>query len=46
MVCKFWIEPVALVQNHGFPAQELNQIRTIIRSNVRVIQDAWHEHCG
>jgi hypothetical protein len=46
MVCKFWIEPVALAQNHGFSAQELNQIRTIIRANLRMIQDAWHEHCG
>jgi Domain of unknown function (DUF4160) len=31
MVCKFWIEPVALAQNHGFSAQELNQIRTVIQ---------------
>ena len=46
MVCKFWIEPVALAQNHGFSAQELNQIRTAIQANLQKIQEAWHEHCG
>ncbi len=46
MVCKFWIEPVALAQNHGFSAQELNQIRATIQTNLGRIQEAWHEHCG
>ena len=46
MVCKFWIEPVALAQNHGFSAQELNQIRTVIQANLQEIQEAWREHCG
>ena len=46
MVCKFWIEPVALAQNHGFAIQELNQIRTVIQANLHKIREAWHEHCG
>ena len=46
MVCKFWIEPVALAQNHGFSARELNQIRTVIQANLKEIQEAWREHCG
>ncbi len=46
MDCKFWIEPLALAQNHGFSAHELNQIRTIIQVNLQKIQEAWHEHCG
>ncbi|MEW5977744.1 MAG: DUF4160 domain-containing protein [Acidobacteriota bacterium] len=46
MVCKFWIEPVALAQNHGFSARELNQIRTVIQANLEKIQEAWREHCG
>ena len=46
MVCKFWIEPVALAQNHGFSAQELNQIRTVIQASLGRIQEAWREHCG
>ena len=38
MVCKFWIEPVTLAQNHVF-ARELNQIRSIIRANLAKIQE-------
>jgi len=46
VVCKFWIEPVALTQNHGFSAQELNQIRNAVQANLQKIQEAWREHCG
>jgi hypothetical protein len=46
MVCKFWLEPVVLAQNYGFSARELNQIRSVIQSNLEKIQEAWHEHCG
>lgn len=40
MVCKFWIETIALGRNHGFSAQELNQIRTAIQANLPKIQEA------
>jgi hypothetical protein len=46
VVCKFWIEPVALAQNHGLSARELNQIRGITQANLETIREAWHEHCG
>ena len=46
MVCKFWLEPLALAQNHGFSARELNQIRAIIQEEMTKIQEAWREHCG
>ena len=46
MTCKFWAEPVALAQNHGFFAVELNNIRAIIQKELNGIQEAWHEHCG
>ena len=45
-VCKFWLHPVALAQNHGFSARELNQIRAIIRKELTRIEEAWREHCG
>ena len=45
MTCKFWMEPVALAQNHGFSAVELNNIRAIIQQELNRIQEAWHEHC-
>ena len=46
MVCKFWLEPLALAENHGFTARELNQIRATIQENLSRIQEAWREHCG
>ncbi|HZF12301.1 MAG TPA: DUF4160 domain-containing protein [Thermoanaerobaculia bacterium] len=46
MLCKFWLEPLDLSSNHGFAASELNTIRSLIRSNLDKILEAWHEHCG
>ncbi len=46
VVCKFWLDPVALAQNHGFAARELNEIRAIIREERTKIEGAWREHCG
>ena len=46
MICKFWIQPVALARNHGFAAKELNIIRRIITRNRSTIMEAWYEHCG
>lgn len=46
MVCKFWLEPVTLAQNHGFSARELNQIRAIITRELANIQETWNEHCS
>jgi hypothetical protein len=46
MLCKFWIQPVALVRNQGFTAKELNTIRKIITENRDMIMEAWYEHCG
>ncbi len=44
--CKFWIAPLSLCHNHGFSSHELNQIRRLIESNLILITEAWHEHCG
>ncbi|MHB8091179.1 MAG: DUF4160 domain-containing protein [Syntrophales bacterium] len=46
MVCKFWIQPLALAKNQGFASKELNIIREIILKNRDSIMEAWHEHCG
>ena len=45
-VCKFWLDPLSLAQNHGFSARELNQIRAIIQEELTKIEEAWREHCG
>ncbi len=46
MICKFWINPIALARNQGFTAKELSAIRDIITKNRDRIMEAWHEHCG
>ncbi|MFM7575434.1 MAG: DUF4160 domain-containing protein [Microcystaceae cyanobacterium] len=46
LLCKFWLEPIALSKNYGFSAQELNTIRRIIKSNLPQILEAWNEHCN
>lgn len=46
MVCKYWLEPVSLANNHGYSASELNAIRKIIMDNLSKITEAWDEHCG
>ncbi|PIV05606.1 MAG: hypothetical protein COS57_06980 [Syntrophobacterales bacterium CG03_land_8_20_14_0_80_58_14] len=46
MVCKFWIQPLALARNQGFTSKELNIIREIILKNRDRIMEAWYEHCG
>jgi hypothetical protein len=46
MVCKYWLEPLALARNDGFAAHELNRIMKILSENRTKILEAWDEHCG
>ena len=46
LLCKFWIEPLILCKNYGYPPKELNAIRKIIDKNKEIILEAWDEHCG
>jgi uncharacterized protein DUF4160 len=46
VVCKFWLEPVALARNHGFSAVELNKIRAAVVEHIDRLVEAWNEHCG
>jgi hypothetical protein len=46
MVCKFWLGPVALAANDGFPERELNRIRGMVVEQLQRISEAWDEHCG
>jgi hypothetical protein len=45
-LCKFWLEPVVLSFNDGFPPAELNRIRKLIFKHLERIMEAWDEHCG
>jgi hypothetical protein len=46
MVCKFWLEPIVLSYNEGYPPAELNRIRRVIVEHRKRILEAWDEHCG
>jgi len=43
--CKFWLEPISLEYNNGFPPKDLNRIRKIIVDHLTDIIEAWDEHC-
>ena len=45
-LCKFWLDPVALGNNDGFPPGELTRIRVIIVRHLGRLMAAWDEHCG
>ena len=46
MICKFWLDPISLRQNYGFSPKEINQIRKMVKINLKKLIEAWHEHCG
>jgi hypothetical protein len=46
MICKFWLDPIALSENYGYSPAELNRIRHLIESYYEQIIEAWDEHCG
>jgi len=43
---KFWLEPVSLARNIGFPAHELRSIRSIVQDNRESLMEAWNGYFG
>ncbi|HVO25898.1 MAG TPA: DUF4160 domain-containing protein [Candidatus Margulisiibacteriota bacterium] len=43
---KFWLQPLALARNFGFPLHELRRIRTLLEANHGKLLEAWHGHLG
>jgi hypothetical protein len=41
---KFWLQPLALARNFGFPTRELRRIRALIEGNLEKPLEAWHGH--
>ncbi|MEJ0000723.1 MAG: DUF4160 domain-containing protein [Verrucomicrobiota bacterium] len=41
--CKFWLQPIALARNYGFPDVELNRM-DIILENHSLLLSKWHEY--
>jgi hypothetical protein len=42
---KIWLEPdIAVAENYGFNARELNRLVRIVREERQRLLKAWHEH--
>jgi hypothetical protein len=43
---KFWINPVALAYNLGYPPRELRRIESIISEHQQELMEAWNDYFG
>ncbi len=43
---KFWLSPVSVAVNFGFPARELRAIEEIIKTNQASLIKAWNDYFG
>ncbi|MCK4760792.1 MAG: DUF4160 domain-containing protein [Candidatus Aminicenantes bacterium] len=43
---KFWLEPVELARNIGFPPKELRIVRDIILENKKNFLEVWYGYFG
>jgi len=43
---KYWLQPVALARNLGYPAQELRRIRKIVETHQSEFLEAWNGYFG
>lgn len=43
---KFWVNPVRLASNDGFPAHDLKTIKTLAETYEEEIAAAWAQHFG
>jgi hypothetical protein len=41
---KFWLQPLALARNFGFPPRELRRLRVLVEENREKLLEAWHGH--
>jgi hypothetical protein len=45
-IAKFWLAPVVVAKNRGFPGHELNGIARLFAKNEQILLEAWHEYFG
>jgi len=43
-IAKFWLVPVALAKNRGFPGHELNKIGRLVTEHESSLVEAWREY--
>jgi hypothetical protein len=44
--CKFWLNPVALARNYGFPAKELNELARLVEVHKLEFIESWTKFHG
>jgi hypothetical protein len=43
-IAKFWLTPVSLVKNRGFPQHEANRITHLVIKHQQTLLEAWHDY--
>jgi hypothetical protein len=43
---KYWLQPVGLARNFGFPSKELRRIQNLVVQHQAELLEAWHGHLG
>lgn len=43
-VAKFWLTPVSVTHNRGFPAHELNNILSLVEQHRDFLLEKWHDY--
>lgn len=43
---KFWLEPVELARNFGFPDNELNKLARMVEENYATLIESWNRVHG
>lgn len=45
-IAKYWLEPVSLARNRGFPQHELNDLERRVIQHRQQFLEAWHAYFG
>jgi hypothetical protein len=43
---KFWLQPVSLAANYGFPSSELSHVQRLVEENCQTLIAAYIQHHG
>lgn len=43
-IAKFWLDPLSLAKNRGFPDHELTTVERLVDKHHQTLLDAWHDH--
>ena len=46
LIAKFWLDPIRLARNRGFPPHEVNRIERLVNENHKFLWEAWHDYFG